>query len=189
MKTQHLKLIVCLMLTMITFRITAQDAGSATNEISLIIPNLALIDLEGATSGVSLTPTVPTEAGEALSFADITHSGIYLNYSSILPVNLTSRSIQAKVSGTIPAGIDFKVSAAAAMGAGGGTRGTPATALTLSATDQALITGITSAFTGDGNQGHEITYSISLTNASDYNLLRANGSGTPITVTYTMADN
>lgn len=189
MKATFFRMVLCLPFLAFSFETLAQDAGDATNVVTLIIPDLALLDLEGSISSVSLTPTSPTEAGSALDFTNTSHSGIYLNYSSILPASLTTRSVQAKITGTLPPGVTFKLSAASATGSGGGLLGTPAgSAISLSDTDQPIVTGITSAFTGNGNQGHQLTYSLELTNASAYSSLRGNDTGAPITVTYTLAD-
>ena len=65
--------------------------------------------------------------------------------------------LQVKLTAVV-LGLIIKVTAAAASGSGGGTRGTPSAQLILSATDQTIISGIGGiAYTGDGvNNGHNL---------------------------------
>ena len=63
--------------------IYAQDDSDAAHSISINIPEVALLDLEGGSS-ITLTPDVPTEAGEAFDFSAATDNSIWVNYSSIV---------------------------------------------------------------------------------------------------------
>ncbi|WP_435523978.1 hypothetical protein [Chryseobacterium indoltheticum] len=71
--------------------------------------------------------------------------------------------------------------------------GTPAAQPTLSATDQTIISGIGSAYTGNGaNNGHNLTYALAAGSGpgavAAYADLQATAS-TVATVTYTISDN
>ena len=67
---------------------------------------------------------------------------------------------QASVSQLIP-GVNIRIQAAAASGAGGGTLGTSAGQITLTTTPTTIISGIGGAYTGNGaNNGHRLTISL-----------------------------
>ena len=96
-----------------------------------------------------------------------------------------------KSSGTV-AGLDLKVLSGAATSDGKGTKGTAAgTALTLTTSDQDIITGIGSCHTGNGDgKGHNLTYSLALSNeGDDFDLLDNDLENTELTVTYIISDN
>lgn len=90
--------------------------------------------------------TGPTEAGNQIT-PNAANSILWLNYSSIKSVADPTRNVSVSVNAIIP-GIDIHVTAA--TGSGGGTLGEPAAQLTLSAIDQTIISGIGSAYTGNG---------------------------------------
>ncbi|MFM9943589.1 MAG: hypothetical protein ACKVQB_09225, partial [Bacteroidia bacterium] len=72
-------------------------------------------------------------------------------------------------------------------GQGAGTTGTPSSIITLSTSDQTLISAIGTCYTGDGtSKGHNLTYSLATT---AYNLIKYTASPTSITVTYTITNN
>ncbi|WP_426475282.1 hypothetical protein [Chryseobacterium balustinum] len=118
------------------------------------------MDIEpAATKNITLGFTAPTEAGNPVT-PNTTNSTLCLNYSSIKSVADPTRNVSVKVNPIIP-GIDIHLTAAGAIGSGGGTLGTPAAQLTLSTTDQTIISGIGSAYTGNGaNNDHNLTYAL-----------------------------
>jgi len=161
-----------------------QDSGTDSHTITVGIPEVALVDVEpSASKDISLDYTAPTEAGLALTEA--TNSDLWLNYSSIKSTTNPTRSVTVKISQTI-GGADLKVSAASDNGAGDGTVGTPGAEITLTTTDQILVSGIGSCYTGDGvSSGHNLTYSLDL--GGTYADLEA-ASSSPVTVTYTISN-
>ncbi|AWW00790.1 hypothetical protein DJ013_04075 [Arcticibacterium luteifluviistationis] len=172
----------------------AQDNSTDNHDVGLTIPEVALLDLEktGGDLDITLTFTAPNEAGEKLDFSTAsTTDEVWLNYSSIVGVSgvsVTSRKVTVKASpsiSTFPA--DLKVIAAADASNGDGTIGTPTAAVTLTDSDQDLITGIGSAYTGTGpGNGHKLTYTVAAKTGGDYADLRY---GTEkVTVTYTLSD-
>lgn len=184
---KKLVLVQVFVLLTISFHVFAQDTNEASHSVTVNIPELALLDLEGGTS-VTLTPTVPSEAGDAFDFSTSANSNVWLNYSSIVATGKTRSVTAAITSGSIPAGLVLKLTAAGYAGTGGdGTMGTSAGQITLSGTAQDIITGIESCYTGDGpGNGHQLTYRLELSSPDDYYRL-VEGS-TTLTVTYTLSE-
>ena len=170
----------------ISANIKAQDAISDNHNINITIPSVAILDIEpSASKNISMGFTAPTEAGLPIAVAS-TNNTLWLNYSSIKTATVTTRHISAKLDALIP-GVDIKVTAATAVG-GAGTLGTPST-LTLTATDQSLISLIGSAYTEDGSgKGHNLTYTITPGTTTAYGDITATANVTA-KVTYTFVDN
>ena len=166
--------------------IFADDTNNGSHSISIQIPEVALLDLEGSSS-ITLAPTAPTEAGAAFDFSSATDNSIWVNYSSVVASG-AHRSVTAAItSGSVPTGLLLKVAAASYSGSGKGTTGTTAGTVTLSATAQSVVTGIGSCYTGNGeSNGHNLVYSLELNSANDYDKLVQDN--TSITVTYTLTD-
>lgn len=189
------KLSSILTLSLIAFasaNMNAQDTNTDNHTVTISVPEVALVDIEpAATKNITLGFTAPTEAGNPV-IANASNTTLWLNYSSIKSVADPTRNVSVKVNAIIP-GIDIHVTAAAATGAGGGTLGTPSAQLTLSATDQTIISGIGSAYTGNGaNNGHNLTYALAAGSGPGgvavYADLQATAT-TVATVTYTISDN
>ncbi|WBV58986.1 hypothetical protein PFY12_07845 [Chryseobacterium camelliae] len=177
----------------ISANVKAQDDKDDTHTIAVGIPEVALVDIESATSkNISMGFTAPTEAGLPLT-TPADNSTLWLNYSSIKTSTGadTSRTISVKLSPVI-VGVDVKVAAAAYSGSGEGTVGTPSSPLTLTTTDQPILTGIGSVYTGNGvSNGHNLTYSVNYGTTGGtavYADLVANPTAST-TVTYTISDN
>lgn len=188
------KLSVILSLTALAFAIqlNAQDSNTDNHTIGITIPEVALVDIEPAASkNITMGFTAPTEAGLPITLTG-TNNTLWLNYSSIKSVTDATRTVSVKLNAVIP-GVDIKVTAAAATGSGAGTLGTPSAQLILSAADQTIISGIGSAYTGDGaNNGHNLTYALAPGSGSGsvaaYADLQATTTAVA-TVTYTISDN
>lgn len=190
------KTTITLAMSLATFALSsnlqAQDTNKDEHTVTISVPEVALVDIEpAATKNITLGFTAPTEAGNPIT-PNTANSTLWLNYSSIKSVADPTRNVSVKVNAIIP-GIDIHVTAAAATGAGGGTLGTPAAQLTLSSTDQTIISGIGSAFTGNGaNNGHNLTYALAAGSGPGgvavYADLQATAT-TVATVTYTISDN
>ncbi len=192
MKKPHLTFILCAAALATSARFSAQDTNTDNHTITISVPEVALVDIEpAATKNITLGFTAPTEAGNPV-VANAANNTLWLNYSSIKSVADPTRNVSVRLNALIP-GIDIRVTAAAATGAGGGTLGVPAAQLTLSAADQTLISGIGSAYTGNGaNNGHNLTYSLAPGSGpggvAAYADLQATAT-TVATVTYTISDN
>ncbi|WP_312397917.1 hypothetical protein [Chryseobacterium sp.] len=191
---KKLKFTLAMSLAAVAFSATlhAQDTNTDNHTITISIPEVALVDIEpAATKNITLGFTAPTEAGQPI-VANASNTTLWLNYSSIKSVADPTRNVSVKLNAIIP-GIDIHVTAAAATGSGGGTLGTPSAQLTLSAADQTIISGIGSAYTGNGaNNGHNLTYALAPGSGPGgvavYADLQATAT-TVATVTYTISDN
>lgn len=201
------KFLFALALGAVSFGANAQDDADDDHQVTVEIPSVALLDLHstGTNTNVALvaakTSGAQFEAGLPVDFSNITNSEIWLNYSSLVAapsgapgaVVTPSRNVTVGITGSnnLPTGVVLKVSAAAAPTTNaGGTLGTPGgAAVTLSTTAVNLITGIGSAYTGDGaNQGHNLTYTADFTNnTSNYAALYT--ATYTVTVEYTIVDN
>jgi hypothetical protein len=192
MKKSTLSLAVCFIAAAISGSVQAQDSNTDNHTITISIPEVALVDIEpAATKNITLGFTAPTEAGNPIT-PTTSDNTLWLNYSSVKSVADPTRNVSVKVNALIP-GIDINVTAAAATGSGGGTLGTPAALLTLSAADQTIVSGIGSAYTGNGaNNGHNLTYALAAGSGpggvAAYADLEATAS-TVATVIYTISDN
>ena len=177
----------------------AQDNGTDNHKVNVMIPQIALLDIEytGGSKDIVLSVAAPTEAGEGIVLTGATNNSLWLNYTSIVDKGVGSlnatRKVSVKISnGVVPGGLDLKVASSAASSDGKGTKGTPAgSALTLSSTDQDIITAIGSAWTGNGGgKGHQLTYSLAESNSgNDFNLLDNDLDNTQLTITYTISEN
>ncbi|MEY8761096.1 hypothetical protein [Chryseobacterium tongliaoense] len=192
MKKLKLNLPLSLVALAVSAYVHAQDTNTDNHTIGITVPEVALVDIEPAASkNITLGFTAPTEAGLPI-VPTATNTTLWLNYSSIKSVADATRNVSVKLDALIP-GVDINVTAAAATGAGGGTLGTPSAQLTLSAADQTIISGIGSAYTGDGaNNGHHLTYALAAGSGpggvAAYADLEATTTAVA-TVTYTISDN
>ncbi|KQS94367.1 hypothetical protein [Chryseobacterium sp. Leaf394] len=185
-----------LSLAFIALSVTANaqvDTKTDSHTIGIGIPEVALLDIEpSATKNITMGFEAPTEAGLPIT-PPADNTSLWLNYSSIkaatAPDNV--RAVSVKLNALIP-GVDIKVTAAAKAGVGSGTFGIPSAQLTLTAADQNILTGIGSAFTGNGaTNGHNLTYNVNYGNAvgSTANYADLVASTATATVTYTISDN
>lgn len=192
MKKTTITLAISLATLALSSNLQAQDINKDTHTITISVPEVALVDIEpAATKNIILGFTAPIEAGNPIT-PSTANSTLWLNYSSIKSDADPTRTVSVSVNAIIP-GIDIHVTAAAATGSGGGLLGTQAAQLTLSATDQTIISGIGSAYTGNGaNNGHNLTYALAAGSGPGgvavYADLQAMANKTA-TVTYTISDN
>lgn len=166
----------------------AQDNTTDNHNVSINITPVAILDIEAEGSDVLFTPTIPTEAGLGFDFS-ATNNDLWLNFTSTVSAGNNTREIQVNYAGTLPAGITLKVGTTATAietfkkgNTGGSTYST--TPLTLSTANQDFITGIKTAFTGDGTgKGYQLTYSMEMDEAVYGTLLSGDYS---VVVNYTI---
>jgi len=150
--------------------------------VTMTLPTVTLMDIE-PTGNFTLNFTAPTEAGNALGNPP-PNTSKWVNYTSAIAPGGLTRKITASVNKVI-AGVNIRLQAAAASGAGGGTLGTSAGQITLTTTPVTIISGIGGAFTGNGaNNGHNLT--ISLTTNTYANLLAQ--ANTAVVIIYTITE-
>lgn len=155
---------------------------TASTTVSLTLPVVTLMDIE-PTGSITLNFTRPTEAGNAL-VAPTPNTSKWINYTSAITSGGLTRRITASVNTVIP-GVNIRIQAAAASGAGGGTLGTSAGQVTLTTTPTTIISGIGGAYTGNGaNNGHALTISLA---TNTYANLQAQAN-TAIVITYTITE-
>ena len=153
--------------------------------IALNIADYSLIESSNTTVALSLNSFA---VGSALMTAS--NSDVFLKLSSLNPES-TTRQVTSKItSGSVPAGTILKVvSAPCTTINSGGNLGIVTQSITLSTTDQNLISGIGSCYTGTGiNDGYQLTYTWAPTSISaDYNLIKATTSSVNITIVHTIS--
>ncbi|NND05999.1 MAG: hypothetical protein HKN87_06450 [Saprospiraceae bacterium] len=170
----------------------AQDDQDDVHNVNIAVPEVALLDIESnGSKDITLGPDVPTEAGEALDFSNETNSDLWINYSSIVGSKSDPRrDVTVQItSGEVPSSMLLSVEASADAGAGDGMMGTPGTSITLNAKAQDIITGVGSAYTGNGpSKGHLLTYKLSLDpKKGSYASLDFDQANT-LGITYTLTD-
>ena len=169
--------------------IDAQD----DHDIVITVPEVALLDLETDNRRtVTIAPQAPVEAGNSLDFSQAEDASLWINYSSVISrENEPSRKVAVAItSGQVPAGTRLEVQASPAV-EGSGQLGQPVDVVTLSDQYQDLITGIGSAFTGNGPRyGHQLTYRLRLRNDDRSTIAELDyDTGSTVTITYTLTDN
>lgn len=125
----------------------------------------------------------PTEAGLPVT-APASNSTKWLNLTSAVTSGATRRVSAQVVSGSIPNGVRLKLETAAFAGIGSGTFGSVTSPLYLSTTAQTIINGIGGAFTGNGNNGYNLKYTLEIQTYSQ--IQKANAS---FSILYTLIDN
>lgn len=167
----------------------AQPLRSDSHVINFTIPNLYVLDVDnnGGTSSpgtdVAITLSDPAEPGAPPAIAYANNDN-YLNYTSVVATG-GSHKISAKLDKLLP-GVNIRVTATAPSGGYGSKGSAFQTNLVLSTTDQTIISGIGSCWTGTGGaDGAAIVYDIVFDQAHAADLLTAS----PVhTVTYTISD-
>lgn len=138
------------------------DGPEATHQVNINVPTVALIDVEGpgGNNSISFTLTAPEEAG--LGFvAPSANNTLWLNLTSIVSSTQT-RKVSVNLQSSLQSdALGLTVSAAEHSGVGSGTFGEPVGEIEIGATPKDLITGIGSAWTGNGiNNGYQLTYNL-----------------------------
>lgn len=163
-----------------------QDSSSDNHQISITVPAVSLLDIEGpdGNTSISLEFEAPDEAGLWLT-APSPNNDLYLNLTSTAKGGSTGKTVAASISSNLPAGVKLKVVAASST-SGKGNVGTPASEIELSTTPQNVITGVKTGYTGDGHgNGFRLTYSFSVEDTDE--AIEALTNDIPVvTVTYTM---
>ena len=170
-----------LVILFINLTLTAFSQNSVN--VSITVPNIALMDIAPNNTAFSLNLVAPTEAGNAVSISP-TNSTKWVNFSSAVVTGIT-RKITAQLSGTLPQGLNLKLVVSNYAGSGAGALGTSAGTLVLSSTAQIIINNIGGAFTADGaSNGYNLNYSLEI---ADFALLV--GQTKTFSVIYTLSDN
>lgn len=161
---------------------TAMGQNTATNDIKLGMPEVSL--LNSNTELVDLT-MAPQTAGLSVS-TSVSDSTARVLISSVI-ADAQTRTIMAKVSAGVPAGTELKLKALGVNSSFVGDEGSMGNEVTLSATDQAIISAIGTCYSGTSStDGYILKYTYALpSNETSYELIRASA-GVTVTVTLTM---
>jgi hypothetical protein len=186
MNKSHYTLLLILISVLFVERAFAQSY-TAGDQITLHVNDFCLIETNHAPVNLTLSTAV---AGTPVT--SVSNSDMYVKISSIVPW-LSRRLITARlVSGAVPPGTRLTlISAPCTTANSGGRRGTPvSTPIVLSSTDQTLVTGIGSCYTGTGyNDGYKLTYTWGPYNpATDYDLMQATTNPVILTIVLTITD-
>jgi len=151
------------------------QTGSDNHTVTIVINEIAEINV--TTASITLTVTAPGTPG-ADPQGD-TDNTTYLQYTSTVASGQT-RTIDAKLDAAMLSGLSLAVQATPGSG-----EGTSAGSVTLSTTDQSVITSIGSCATGTGGtDGAQVTYTLSVTDPTQLTI----NAGANYTVTYTLTD-
>jgi hypothetical protein len=166
------------------------DARNDSHQLTITIPDVALLDIEPVTANrdFSLTFVAPTEAGMRIRNPN-SNNTVWMNYSSIVSAPTGAhpvRKVTVQSNVMTPGGIGFTVTASGDAGAGGGSVGGVGGNVSIDNTAQDIIRDIYSCYTGNGvNKGHQLTYNANVANTA-YSQLRAGS--TLMSITYTLTD-
>jgi hypothetical protein len=135
-------------------------------EVSITLPEVALIDLEPRDSEVLLEIKAPTNAGSFVNNVESLNAK-WLNYSSAM-ARERFRDIYIQLEyGNVPPGLRLSLQASACYG-GIGQVGKPLDKIVLSANPQRLVSGVGGAITGNGQKnGHALSYFLDVTNVAE----------------------
>ena len=146
--------IVCLLSVLCVSIFTATD--TATHDVTMHVNEVVLIDVNN-TGTLTLNTTAPANGGEDVT-GETDSTSKLLQYTSLVAAS-TTRNIQVSWSGALdgacPAGTHLE---AEAITVPGGCGSAAAGGVTVSATDQNIITAIPSCATGTGASGAQMEY-------------------------------
>ncbi len=170
------------------YSVIAQDVVSGQHNVAINVPEIAILDIE-STDAPNISFALDAsgvEAGDQF-IIDEENSDLWINYTSLVigPSNEKNITITGEVPGVV--GLVISVVASPHTGSGGGDFGTPTSVVVPSTTPTNIITGIGSAYTGDGNtNGHNLTYYLDFN--GNFEDLNSNDATSTISMTYTITD-
>ncbi len=196
MKKSILTIVATFIISILTFAVPSgdnNDRNTATHNVSIEIPTIALIDVEaadGEASTINLVPDVSSlEAGEAVDFETASNSDLWLNYSSIVQGG-NPRTISVSINGNLPSNLGLYLTTGNYDGNGKGKTGQVSNSAPqeLSSNSKNIIHDIKSCYTGNGiNNGHNLKYSLKVKDQNNYQNI--NAGSYDVTVTYTITGN
>ena len=171
---------------------SAQD-NTAKHNVKVQIPQYALVGLS-STAEITLSPEAPTTAGEDIEFTGehISDDSKWLNYSYLgsLKEKQTSISVQLEDydNNSLPTGIVIGLKVGIYNGNGKGSHGEHVTAgeIELSGRSTMIVKNIKNCYTGTGENGHQLTYTLKKKANASYSELVAGDYS--VTVVYTITD-
>lgn len=159
------------------------NAQVGSEQVSLNMPAIALMDIEPDNSTITLTMKTPTEAGQ-FEFKTNESNAKWINYSSATESNKRRGIYVQLTSGSVPMGTTLAISASNSSG-GAGQLGFATGTINLSNAPQLLINNIGGAYTGNGaNNGHAISYKLEIIDVSKLDI----DDSQTVTVSFTILD-
>jgi len=189
-KFKHIVLVVLMLVTPL---VKAQTDNEASHSLKIFIPEVALLSIQSSSStNIVFKAKAEPVVGKAVLFNE-TNNSIWINYSSIIGSKSEPfRVVTVQISnGEVLKGLNLYAKASKDADKGDGKVGNPVgEKKVLTHNPVVLINYIGSSYTGVGvNRGHNIEYSLEVTNEKDlYSKLNSNNIE-PLTITYTLSDN
>lgn len=148
--------ILIFILTVIIAPTNSQDRNTTTNDVTLKVPSISLVDFAGSEKSVSYG----TGSGAQQIITPSTLNKTWLNYSCISDGKSTNAISVNLSNDELPAEVQIKLTVGDDVGAGAGKLGTPVGTIILTPYPQDIVIGIGSCYTGKGpNKGHQLSYS------------------------------
>ncbi|MBK8500973.1 MAG: hypothetical protein IPL46_01545 [Saprospiraceae bacterium] len=166
--------------------LSGQIIDSRAIDVSLTIPQVAMMDLLPNTSTIELNVSAPTRAGEPIDMSNATDNSKWINHSSSLAPGGARRNVTAQIlSGSLPQGMKLKVKAGNYRGNGRGDQGMPSQEIVLNNMPQVILRDIGACFTGRGvQQGHQLSFTLGYDNYSNIDF-----GNEIIVIAFTLTDN
>ncbi len=179
------------LITLIGFKgATAQNSAGEGHSVAVSIPEIAILDIEGKNGIEDINLAVNAddlEAGKVLKVLK-RNASLWLNYTSIIASSGNQRNISVSAD-NIPDvdGLQLKLKTFAANNNGDGTLGATEGLIFPSVIPTNIITGIGSAYTGNGwKKGHKLKYILKF--VGDFADLNVEDVNSTVTLTYTITD-
>jgi hypothetical protein len=180
---------------------SGDDTEEASHGVSIEIPTVALVDVEGPDGNeagtINLSPDVSNlEAGAAVDFSSATNSDLWLNYTSIIGKgnngrgngrgNAKLRKITAELDSNMPEGLELILNVAGISSGNGKTGNAVSGDIKLEKNAKKVVTNIGSCYTENGTgKGHRLTYSL---NVKENKFDKLVAETFTVQVTYTITD-
>ncbi len=172
---------ISFVLFLVPFSVLSGNSGSVSHKVNVSVPKVALINIVHNGDSKEYTSFHKPRPRN-----DIT-DGHWINYSSIVNQENSTRSVMVAILGKLPVGVYLSVQTTSYQGNGNGKTGVPSEKINLSEIPQALITDIGSCYTGTGsNNGHMISYAIET--CQQENIKNFNEIGQLVRIVYTLTD-
>ncbi|SDX76573.1 hypothetical protein SAMN05444411_10955 [Lutibacter oricola] len=186
------RIYILILLFAATFTTYAQDTHKDVHNVTIGVPEVALLDLESSKDkNIEFNIQAPTEAGSAVKITNMNYD-MWINYSSIVGSKNASRSVNVQITdGKVADGLQLYIYAWGDAKGGSGQMGSSSKYLMkLSGTEAiSIITGIGSAYTGNGpNKGHRVLYYLTKSSDKDYYSKLNSDQSETLTITYTLTD-
>lgn len=178
--------VVILAFAIVAPAVLADAVATDTISLDITVNPVAAIKVSG--TALQFSVDAPVAAGDLPVITETANDPTYIQYTSVVP-SAQTRTIAVQSDTAMPAGLKLNVRAGTPTGHGG--LGTPVAGGIMidstytAATDQTLLTGITSCATGTGaTQGAGIYYTLAIDEATFANLTTDGAAG--IVITYTL---